>query len=717
MPPTTKDIDIASSGSPTTAAASADNSGKPQPVALEVPVTVNGARTVEGSDKREPFSESTNTVLVFGHGAVIRLASAVAPGQLLFLTNDKTKKEVVCQVVKSKNYRNVSGYVELEFTETIAGFWGMRFPGERPAAPTVAPASPAIKSPAPVATTPRSPAPVTTVPPVAPPPVVPKVEAPAISSLPKRPEPQSQPLSTAAALSDSLAQPTASPLKTETKLPQVVDPRSGTTLPKGPASGDPFASSLPSSWLAPESKPSGSATRTPASTPIDETPSLEELKRESARLQEQFASMLLGVDTASKSAPTPPTSSAPSKSIADSAAKGIEMAKVQPPAVLPTPPAKNASSTTPSSLDTEEVKIPSWLEPLARNVATPSHNEIPAREEAPKVDRAVEFEVQDLSSPSTPQETAPAAHEEPISDMESLRELIAADRVPSEKSNKGIVIGAIAAGLVVMAAGATWYIRQSPTAAPSNTAVASSAPVSAPVAVQAPAKKTVEPSTASATNPGTSAPISPSPNPAGLRSQSLSPAEEPLKAAVDKNAAAELFAYKKLAEPQPQPVQPQPTQPKKPILGEVHLAAPAVNRPATSAAGTPDAEPAPILSASAVSSTDSLGGGLATSGAAQPAAPAVPLPVGGDVKQARLISTVQPIYPMLAKNQHAEGNVQIDALIDANGRVSTMKVVSGPILLRQSAMDALKQWKYQPATLDGKPVATHLTVTLQFHLQ
>src|ERR1700686_68740 len=100
---------------------------KPQPAAVEIPVTVNGARTVEGSDKREPFSENTQTVLVFANGAVIRLASTVASGQLLFLTNDRTKKEVVCQVVKSKNYSRESGYVELEFTESAPGFWGMRF--------------------------------------------------------------------------------------------------------------------------------------------------------------------------------------------------------------------------------------------------------------------------------------------------------------------------------------------------------------------------------------------------------------------------------------------------------------------------------------------------------------------------------------------------------------------------------------------------------------
>jgi protein TonB len=46
-----------------------------------------------------------------------------------------------------------------------------------------------------------------------------------------------------------------------------------------------------------------------------------------------------------------------------------------------------------------------------------------------------------------------------------------------------------------------------------------------------------------------------------------------------------------------------------------------------------------------------------------------------------------------------------------------MKVVSGPALLRQAAVDALGQWKYEPATVDGKPVPMHLTVTIQFHFQ
>ena len=141
-----------------------------QPVALEIPVTVNGARTLEGSDKREPFSETTHTVLVLPHGAVIRIATPLVPGQLVFLTNEKSKKEIVCQVVKSKSGGTTSGYVELQFTEPAAGFWGLLLPGTS-AAPT------AVRPPAPAS--PAAPKAIPPAPPVAATPVAAKPAAPA----------------------------------------------------------------------------------------------------------------------------------------------------------------------------------------------------------------------------------------------------------------------------------------------------------------------------------------------------------------------------------------------------------------------------------------------------------------------------------------------------------------------------------------------------------
>lgn len=99
-----------------------------EPVALETAVVATGARPGDTAAKRELFTEETQTVLVFENGAVIRLSAAVADGQLLFLTNKKTGKEVVTQVIRKRSFRPTSCYVDLEFTEPSPGFWGIEFP-------------------------------------------------------------------------------------------------------------------------------------------------------------------------------------------------------------------------------------------------------------------------------------------------------------------------------------------------------------------------------------------------------------------------------------------------------------------------------------------------------------------------------------------------------------------------------------------------------------
>jgi hypothetical protein len=112
--------------------------GKPsdEPVALETAVIATGARPGDVGSKRELFTEETQTVLVFEKGAVIRLSAGVADGQLLFLTNKKTGKEVVTQVVRKRSFRPTSCYVDLEFTEASPGFWGIEFPKLAPVLPS-----------------------------------------------------------------------------------------------------------------------------------------------------------------------------------------------------------------------------------------------------------------------------------------------------------------------------------------------------------------------------------------------------------------------------------------------------------------------------------------------------------------------------------------------------------------------------------------------------
>lgn len=99
-----------------------------------------------------------------------------------------------------------------------------------------------------------------------------------------------------------------------------------------------------------------------------------------------------------------------------------------------------------------------------------------------------------------------------------------------------------------------------------------------------------------------------------------------------------------------------------------------------------------------------------------PAPPPAEKPVGGMVQQARLIQSVPPVYPQTAKSSRVSGDVLVDALIDATGKVTSVKVISGPVQLQQAAIETVRQWKYEPARLDGQAVAMHLTVTVKFRL-
>jgi periplasmic protein TonB len=108
---------------------------------------------------------------------------------------------------------------------------------------------------------------------------------------------------------------------------------------------------------------------------------------------------------------------------------------------------------------------------------------------------------------------------------------------------------------------------------------------------------------------------------------------------------------------------------------------------------------------------------MAVPGPAAPIAkPKGPVRVGGRVKEPRLISRVEPVYPPLARQTHMTGSVVIDAIIDEHGDVIEMKLVSGPPLLVQAALDAVRRWKYEPTYLNDQPVPVQLNVTVTFKL-
>lgn len=93
-----------------------------------------------------------------------------------------------------------------------------------------------------------------------------------------------------------------------------------------------------------------------------------------------------------------------------------------------------------------------------------------------------------------------------------------------------------------------------------------------------------------------------------------------------------------------------------------------------------------------------------------------PIRVGGQVKAPRLIRNVQPVYPELAEEARVQGEVVLDCVIDEHGNVTQIKLISGHPLLVRAAFDAVRQWKYQPTTLNGIPVAVEMKVTVTFKM-
>jgi protein TonB len=104
------------------------------------------------------------------------------------------------------------------------------------------------------------------------------------------------------------------------------------------------------------------------------------------------------------------------------------------------------------------------------------------------------------------------------------------------------------------------------------------------------------------------------------------------------------------------------------------------------------------------------------------AAPPPPKPAqqrirqGGQVQAAKLVNKVQPLYPPLARQTRISGTVRLHAIIAKNGSVEQLEVISGHPLLVQAALDAVRQWKYQPTTLNGENVEVDTTIDVIFSL-
>ena len=107
-------------------------------------------------------------------------------------------------------------------------------------------------------------------------------------------------------------------------------------------------------------------------------------------------------------------------------------------------------------------------------------------------------------------------------------------------------------------------------------------------------------------------------------------------------------------------------------------------------------------------------GGLAE--APPPPPPAMPIRAGGKITPVK-IRNVAPIYPPIALSARVQGVVIIEATIDTRGKVADARVLRSIPLLDRAALDAVRQWEYEPMLLNGEPVPVTVTVTVKFSLK
>lgn len=89
--------------------------------------------------------------------------------------------------------------------------------------------------------------------------------------------------------------------------------------------------------------------------------------------------------------------------------------------------------------------------------------------------------------------------------------------------------------------------------------------------------------------------------------------------------------------------------------------------------------------------------------------------VASDVQRQNLIHEVYPIYPEIG-NRPMSGTVLLHAIIATDGAVKELQYVSGPEYLARSAIDAVRQWRYRPTLLNGKPVEVDTTISVVYKL-
>ena len=665
MAPLIKDaVELANSAADTSAskpiapAAKAPASGglRADAVSLEVAVRVYGSRVTQvpghAEPVSEPFEEQTTTMIVFPQGCVLRMSTTVSVGQMLVVTNSKSKQDAICRVVKVRTFSNTQGYVEVEFTTAQTSYWSVSSSVEAPAPGSPVAAAPAVAAP-----------------------VVP----------PAKPAVQAKP---AAPAKPVAAQPPVAAPKTVPTLATTVAPSSASTPaalvpPPTPVAVAPVVATPAAKIAAPPA--------VSASAPSSDDEELNEILN---RLTDPVSASTSTNASAEINAKVPISVSLPSP------LPTIDFPAAPPPSPEP-------------SLTISELRGDALPETSSLSATTASEDSLPvsgssASEPVPETSRRAfgSFSGGQSLTGGTLLSTQPlssATESESSTVLDAVRDSrvsVGGDYAEAPKQNHFMLIAACVTVLFLAVAAGVFYFR----ANGGNTPARSVAP---PLSATSPADAEPTGVTSEQTalrNSATGA-NSPSTQPAAVSPSPAAPVNSQPNLTDSSNAAS--AARANLIAKQTQ---------AKALAGIVDATSNA-HPLAAQRADSSEVNSAPAVDGGSAGDT-SLSGIVSGNDGSSLKAPEIrpegPIRVGGNVKEPRLISSVMPNYPLAAKEAGIQGDVVVQATIDQRGNVADMKIVSGPIMLRQPALDALRRWKYSPTTLNGSPISLQMLVTIKF---
>jgi len=93
-----------------------------------------------------------------------------------------------------------------------------------------------------------------------------------------------------------------------------------------------------------------------------------------------------------------------------------------------------------------------------------------------------------------------------------------------------------------------------------------------------------------------------------------------------------------------------------------------------------------------------------------------PLRVSSGISQGMLLAPIRPVYPSIAKAARVEGVVVVEAVISQTGTIESLQVISGPAMLQNAAVEAIREARYEPYRLNGQATEVRTTITINFRM-